>query len=309
MTSHHPRRAACFAPVASLAIWLVSVPMGGCAGTHPVHPEVSPAAPAGSSAPASTSAPATAAGGAAGAPVLAGEAALPPLLRGIDLTPAQVDQVVRIDADVQRSVEPFVSAVSDYERSVAGAVRKCKGETPFVESDAARVVRVGEELRVPALDAVQKVHRLLTPAQRRKVSGRLIEGDDAAKREKRNSARTRDLGPTLDLSTTQTMSMLLKAAVLWTWFADRVEPWRVKYHAAITHFADDDFDVHAEPVAAVPVVELTLEFVRAGLRALIPILQPKQCDALGQLIDQKVDEQAARVAEQDAARARALERR
>jgi hypothetical protein len=103
--------------------------------------------------------------------------------------------------------------------------------------------------------------------------------------------------------------MLVKAGVLWANFADRAEPWRVHYRAAVVNFARDDFDAHKEPVAAVPVVAITLDFVRTGLRLLVPLLEPKQCESLGHLIDEKLDEQAARTAEKAAARARAAEHR
>jgi hypothetical protein len=101
------------------------------------------------------------------------------------------------------------------------------------------------------------------------------------------------------------MSVLAKAGVLWSSFADRAEPWRLHYRTAIADFARDDFDVHREKVAAAPAVALIVEFVREGLRMLVPVLDPKQCEALGDLIDQKLDEQAERAA----ARARAAEQR
>jgi hypothetical protein len=103
--------------------------------------------------------------------------------------------------------------------------------------------------------------------------------------------------------------MLVKAGVLWNSYADRAEPWRVHYRAAITRFARDDFDAHGEPVASAPLVPLTLEFVQAGLRQLVPLLEPQQCEALGKLIEEKVDEQVARTAERVAQRARVLEPR
>ena len=270
----------------------------GCAGAprSPVAPQ-----------PLAATAPPAASATAAAAPA-PGEAELPPSLRDLGLTPAQVHEAVRISADLESTAEPFVGAVTEFGHSVAGAARQCKGETPFMQMDAARVIREGDELRGPVLSALQRVHRLLTPEQRRRLSDRLVEGDDRAKRERRNASRTRDLGPILDLSTMQVMSMLVKAGVLWSTFADRAEPWRVHYREAVTHFVRDDFNVHDEPVAAVPVVPLTLEFVQAGLRQLVPLLEPKQCEALGRLIDEKLDEQAARTAERAAARARVLER-
>ena len=237
------------------------------------------------------------------------EAALPPSLRDLDLSPAQVDAVLRIYADLESTAEPFVGAANELGRSVAGAARQCKGDTPFIHMDAARVIREGEAMRGPVLDAIQRVHRLLTPAQRKRLSDRLVEGDDWAKRERRNPSRTRDLGPVLDLSTMQLMSMLVKAGVLWSNYADRAEPWRVHYRVGIIHFARDDFDARGEPAASAPLVPLTLEFLQAGVRQLAPLLEPKQCEALGHLIEEKLDDQIARTAERIAARARVLERR
>lgn len=273
---------------------LLFVSLAGCAAT-PTPPVTPPPMATGTAAPA------------AAAPAAGPE--LPPLLRGIGLTPEQVEAVIRINADLESKAEPFVSSVNELGHSVAGAARQCKGDTPFIETDAARVVREGEDVRKPVLDAVQRVHHVLTPAQRRIVSERLVESDDWAKRERRNSSRTRELGPALDLSTMQLVKMLVKAGVLWSSFADRAEPWRNHYRTAITNFAREDFDVHHEPVAAAPAVAFTVDFVRAGLRQIIPLLEPKQCEVLGNLIDQKLDEAAARAAERAAARARALEHR
>lgn len=221
---------------------------------------------------------------------------LPPVLHDLDLTPAQVEEIRRIRADLVRDAEPLVRAAGEMGRSVAGAARRCKGDTPFVEADAARVIRAGEDMRGDVLDAVNRFHRLLTPAQRQKLSTRLLEGDEWAKRERRNGSRTRTLAPALDLSFSQTMQMLVKARVLWTSFADKAEPWRAHYRTAVANFPRADFDAHKEPVAEVPVVALTTEFVRTGMKFLIPLLEKQQCEALGNLIDQKLDEQAARAA-------------
>ncbi|APR85953.1 Hypothetical protein A7982_11302 [Minicystis rosea] len=226
---------------------------------------------------------------------------LPPALRELALTPEQEAEVRRIRADLVRASEPIVGAANDLGHSVAGAARQCKGESPFVDSDGARLVRMGEDVRGDVIDAVQRFHRLLTPAQRRKLSARLLEGDDWARRERRNESRSRDLAPALDLSVMQTMAMLVKARVLWSTFADRAEPWRVHYKTAVEHFARDDFEARKEPVAEVPVVALSVDFLKMGLRFLIPILEREQCEALGRLIDQKLDEQAARAAKAEAA--------
>ncbi len=219
---------------------------------------------------------------------------LPPMLRGLDLTAPQIAEVLKMQADLRNKADTLASASFDFFHSVAGAARQCKGDTPFLGSDAERVVREAEEIREPFLDAAQKLHALLTPAQRQKLSDRLIQGNDAAKRERRNSARTRELGPQINLSTMQTVKLLTKAAELWSTYADKTDPWREQYRIAVVDFARDDFDVHKEPVAKAPVMKLALDFVRSGLRLIIPILEPQQCEALGKLIDLRVDEAADR---------------
>ena len=175
----------------------------------------------------------------------------PPLLRGIDLTPAQVEEALRINADLR---ERRIRSQGAGHR-VPGAPWPAPPEevqgasTPFVEMDAARVVRQGEELRSlrarhrPA--GAPPAHPGASAARCRIASfGGSTTGRSA---ERRNASRTKDLGPALDLSTVQMMSMLVKAGVLWTSYADQVEPWRVKYHAAILDFARDDFDVAQGP--------------------------------------------------------------
>jgi Spy/CpxP family protein refolding chaperone len=267
---------------------LAAVLAAGCASTPPPPPATPPPPPP-----------------ALGTPPTSDKVELPPSLQGLDLTPAQQEEIFRIGAELEREGATVVSAAMDFGHSVAGAARQCKGETPFVEADAARVVRVSEEMREPVVTAVQRLHRLLTPEQRKKLSVRLLEGNDAARRERRNESRTRSLGPQLDLTTMQMVTMLVKARALWGQYADRAEPWRLHYETAAEHFARADFDAHSEPLARVPIVAFTMDFVRTGLRFLIPILEPQQCEALGRVIDDTLDKQAERAA----LRARAAEAR
>jgi hypothetical protein len=146
------------------ALLLTSVIAAGC-GSAPPPPAATP--------PAVTSAKP---GDAASAPptdaAASGAFELPPLLRGIGLTPAQTEQISRMAMDLDRDGGTFRSAVDAMGRSVAGAARHCKGDSPFIGADASRVVREGEAMRAPVLDAVQRLHGLLTPAQRRTVSAR-----------------------------------------------------------------------------------------------------------------------------------------
>jgi hypothetical protein len=291
-------------PLPHSSLWpatlLAAALAGGCAAT-PARPSASPSA----AAPAPPAPAAPPAGSATpGAAPAAGADALPPLLHDLDLTAAQTKELLRIVADFNDQTDTFRSAAEALARSIAGAARMCKGTTPFVDADAERLVREGEELRAPLLDAFQRAHRVLTPAQRRKLSARLVEGDDWAKRERRNAQRAGELGPDLELRAMQLMSVLVKAGTLWARIADRAEPWREHYRTAITDFARDDFDVHEEPVAKAPAVKLVVDFVREGLGMIMPVLDPKQCEALGNLIDAKFDEQVAEAAAR-AARVRA----
>ena len=58
----------------------------------------------------------------------------------------------------------------------------------------------------------------------------------------------------------------------------------------VAAFAKPDFDLTREPFAEAPIVEIAAAFARDAFRLLVPILKPPQCEALGRVVDEALDE-------------------
>jgi Spy/CpxP family protein refolding chaperone len=220
----------------------------------------------------------------------AGEPPLPQMLQDLRLTPAQRSELRRLAVDVRREARPLVDAGRQFGRTLAGAARRCKSESRFLEMEASFMVSAGEQIRGPMLDAIQRLHRILTPAQRRELSRRLIDLNQAPARERRGEARTRELGEDLDLSFGQTLTLLMRAQMLRSRFDERFAPWRVRYHDALADFPRDDFLIREKAIAKVPIVELAADFVLEATRVLLPLLDARQCETLGAWIETRLEE-------------------
>jgi hypothetical protein len=249
----------------------------GCAA--PRAPVPAPAAPAAAAAPAPSAAPED-------------EAAprLPRSLRDLGLDAEQSRAAEAIARDLEDDLDPLIDASRELGRSLAGAARGCKGETPFVVMDAEATVRAGEPARRAVVRAIGRVHALLRPDQRAKLSARLLAEEESGAGEKADGEKTRSLGPELGLTLSQVGTMLARARTLAGKYEDRVEVWRSHYRHALSAFARADFDMAREPFAEAPVVELMTSFARDAFRLLVPILKPPQCEALGRLVDESLDE-------------------
>jgi hypothetical protein len=272
------RRAACYNRMEMAKRWLASMGMIcalalGCA-VPKTTTSTTPAAPAATAAAAEEDKP------------------LPPMLEALKLSAAQRREILALREQLKRDLEPIIDAGRDFASAVAVAARTCKPDSPFIPMEAEYTVRVGEQVRGRLLDAVDKFHRILTPAQRQELSKSLLAAADRSEdeRDDRDDSRTRSIGDELDLSVSQTVALLVRVQALRSSFEEKVAPWRDHYDSAIVAFARDDFEARKQPIAEAPVVELATGIVRDGLRVLIPVLEPKQCDALGRFISDKIEE-------------------
>jgi Spy/CpxP family protein refolding chaperone len=216
---------------------------------------------------------------------------LPAALEELHLRPDQRREIEALKDDLERDLEPLLEASKHLGRAIAVALRECKGDSPFIDMEASTLVGVGEELRPRALDAIQRFHRILTPAQRRALSQRLLASDAerAERRGERDRSSAESIGGKLDLSVGQMFSMLLRVQLLRSSFEDQLKPWRARYRKALKAFARDDFDIRRQAVAEVPFAELATTLVRDGLRMLVPVLDPPQCQEVARLLDEQLD--------------------
>ncbi|MBW2529565.1 MAG: hypothetical protein JRI23_35635 [Deltaproteobacteria bacterium] len=217
---------------------------------------------------------------------------LPKALRGLGLSRSQRGEIRRLRDELEPRLEPLRDGGRDYALALAKVARQCDPEGKALEDAGSWVVVVGEDLRGPILDAVDRVHHILTPAQRKALSSRLLGRERERDPEAKDEEGIRSVAAELDLSLSQIMSLLVRAQLLRDAAEERVEPWRIRYENALRAFPEEDFSIREHPIAEVPAAALATRFVRDGVRLLLPILEPAQCAALADFIEAKVEEAA-----------------
>lgn len=208
----------------------------------------------------------------------------------LGITDRQKPRVVQLAARVKRTAEPVGDATESLLRAMAAGARRCRNDTAMIQLRADAVVREGERARRPILDAIDELHALLTPAQRRTIVARLLDEERDTDRESREERTETGLGGLdLDLSWGQLASMLVRLRALQSEYEDRAEPWLDRYRSAVRAFAQPTFSAHDQALADVPVVELATSFLVDAYRQLIPLLEEEQCRKLGDLADERLD--------------------
>jgi hypothetical protein len=185
-------------------------------------------------------------------------------------------------------LEPVGDAAGEYGLALAKVARQCDSDGRALEDAASWVVVVGEDLRGSVLDAIDRVHRILTPAQRSAVAKRILSRQQERDSEQNTDEGARSIGGELDLSVGQLMSLLVRAQLLRSALEERLEPWKVKYKRALRAFPDADFAIRDHPIAQVPAAAIATRAVRDGVRMLLPILEPEQCVILADFIEEAV---------------------
>jgi Spy/CpxP family protein refolding chaperone len=212
---------------------------------------------------------------------------LPDQLEELRLSAEQRAQIRALLDQLKLDLEPVTEASKHLGRAIAVAARECKGASPFVDAEASATVAAGEQARPAVLASIQRLHRILTPAQRKTLSRRLLDDESSRKKDRseRDRSRAESLGGDLDLSVGQMFELLMMAQLLRSDFEDQTEPWRARYRKAVKAFAHDDFDIHEQRVAEAPLAKLGTDLVKDALKLLIPVLEPPQCKELGRMID------------------------
>lgn len=213
--------------------------------------------------------------------------ALPELLEALEPSPVQRAELVLLLSSLEEDLAPVQVAVADFGRALARAARRCRQDSPFIAMEADHTVTVGEQARGKALEAINRLHAILTPAQRQQLSRRLQGRETEAERarEKRDASRTRSIGGDLDLSIGQILKALVRVQKIRSDFEEKAAPWRERYLRAVRDFEREDFDVRDHAIADLPIVALMTDVARDAFRVLIPLLRPEQCEALARIIE------------------------
>ncbi|MEM9696098.1 MAG: hypothetical protein AAGA56_26375, partial [Myxococcota bacterium] len=205
----------------------------------------------------------------------------------LDLSSEQEAALVDVIDGLKQKLAPMERRLDAVIEAATGAVRRCDAQTPALSFALEGVVAEGESIRPAILKAIDRAHAILTPAQRRQVSAHLLEGGRRKAKEKRRKKAQRGvtkLDVELDLSWRQVATIGFRVVRLHGDFEDRTERWQRAYRNALAAFAHDDFRSRDHSLARAPVVQLAADFVKQLLAQVLPVLDPPQCRALGEML-------------------------
>lgn len=233
----------------------------------------------------------------------------------LGLTAEQEPEVAALLERAKRAGEPLLFAGEGVARALASSARRCDvNDVTFLELRLEGLVAAGQNTWKVVIDAVNELHALLTPEQRRAVSAYLLERNERNRSQRRSPDRgsigdaQQKMGLDLDLTFAQITKLLLRLNSLRGTYEDKTEPWLGHYRAAVAAFAQDDFDLREQPVAKAPIFEIARDLTLQAYTQVITIFDDAQCEAIGTFIQRKLDERA-REQEEDAAEQRASERK
>jgi len=226
----------------------------------------------------------------------------------LGLTEAQEPRMAALLQRVKRSAEPLVFAAEGVAHALASSARRCDvNDLTFLELRLEALMAAGENTRTVVVDAVDELHALLTPEQRRAVADYLLERNERNRSRRRPADRgsisdaQQKMGLDLDLTFGQITKLLFRLNSLRGTYEDKTEPWIAHYRAAVADFAHEDFDLRTQPVAEAPVFEIARDLTLTAYTQLITIFDEGQCEAIGTYVRRKLDERERdERAEQDA---------
>jgi Spy/CpxP family protein refolding chaperone len=226
---------------------------------------------------------------------------LPEALQDLELSPSQRERVVALSIKLQTRLTPLMEAGRELMLVTAKAVSRCDADSLGLDAASSWTVTSGEQVRGAVLDAIDELHAILTPAQRKILSERLLDRSENARTQRNQQRGARGgaskLSAAVDLSVGQILVVLTRALALRSSFEERMDPWRREVDRALRAFPEDDFSIRDHEFAQVPAVALLTTFVREALRTLLPVLEPEQCKALGAAIVEAAREKPAVVRE------------
>lgn len=284
------RRSACYAKgmlgpkfisAAVLSAWIT---VSGCASVQPSPP---------AAAPAPTQRAAEASGN-----------ELPAYLAELGITGQQRAALDKIRDDlVARLARADVQRLA-FQDSMVDAIASCDPAFARLHIEGQRMVREGNLAKPVVLDAVNQLHALLRPEQRRKLVEPLIDRN----RERRGSdgaSGFEEFGKTLDLSISQILQLVKRAKTHISLDGNARDALRDQFDEAAKAFMLDSFDAHQTAFGREPLVELAVRLVLDLGTVVLPVLDPTQCTNVAKFARERFDEAERKRAERRAAQAAA----
>jgi Spy/CpxP family protein refolding chaperone len=218
---------------------------------------------------------------------------IPPALAELGLTKAQETTILAMRQELRDKSAPVMDAGRRFAAALASAVKRCDADDRAMRVEAQRAIAVGESFRPVLLDSIMRLHALLTPDQRQKLSRRLLDDDERREENRDDDRGVRALGETIDLSIGQILEILNRSRPVRGELRARFEPMRDQLREAAEAFPRPDFDVRKHAIADARILELVADFVFEAGHVVLPVLERAQCAALGDFLAERFEEKPA----------------
>jgi Spy/CpxP family protein refolding chaperone len=221
---------------------------------------------------------------------------LPEYLMRLGVT---VEQRAQLDAIRDRLLAKLQMADAqrlNFEDAVIDAIASCDPAFARLHIEGRRMVRAGNDAKPAVLAAINELHAMLTPDQRRK----LVEPIISRNVERRGNDGTdgfREVGAELDLSISQILRILKRYRTQMSMTSSDRDELRDMFDEGAKSFLSADFDAHQQGLGKEPIVEHVVRLVLDLGTVVLPVLEKRQCANVSAVARKMLDERRKKRAE------------
>ncbi len=241
------------------AVWVTALALAGCGGAAIDAPETAAAASQAQE---------------DGAP-----RDLPEYLARLGVSDAQLDQ---LDGIRDRMMERLAAADAQrltFQDAILEAVDHCDPDYARMHIEAKRMIAAGNDAQPAVLDAINELHALLTPAQRKLLVEPMLERNEARKGEQ-DSEGFEALGDKLDLGVGQILELVARARTHLRLDRRGRDELREQFEQDAESFMSPDFDAHKSALGQQAITEIVVNLILDLGVVVLPVLDQRQCQAL-----------------------------
>lgn len=204
------------------------------------------------------------------------EEGLPAYLARLGITEAQRTELDAIGDRLVERVRPADRQRLAFQSAIVGAIEACDSDYARLRIEGRRMIEAGSDAKPVVLDAINELHALLTPEQRRLLVEPMLERSEQ-RRERSDDEGFAALGKKLDLGIGQVLRMAKRARNRMTLSRSDRDELRDLLDDAGEQFMEPDFDAHRTELAQQPLVEHTVQFIYDLAAVVLPVLEDEQC--------------------------------
>jgi LTXXQ motif family protein len=193
-----------------------------------------------------------------------------------------IEQLKAMDAIRDRMLERVASANAQrlaFQDSMLGAMSACDPDYARLRIEGRRMIDAAPAAKPAVLDAINELHAVLTPEQRRLAVDPVLKNSEE-RRQRSDDDGFAKMAKKLDLGVGQALRMAKRARNRITLRRTDRDALRDSFDEAAKSFREPDFDAHQVAFAKEPLVAHTVQFIFDLAAIVLPELEPPQCAAI-----------------------------